>query len=214
LTDAEVAKSVPRINEIWHKAGIHFGLESIVREPATQVERFQTIVDLNNGQLDDVDYFGYLFPASSRVFDGLHVYILGDIPLNGAYITAADATIVKDKPELRQVKGGSDDPLSRVAARGLAQALGLTSRQDEVGLVSSGTNGIGLNEVEVNRTRLVAATIPGAMAVKDAAKGAEAALAKKELAHARQLWSWLAEVPGSGAAVARKRLADLPPTKP
>jgi hypothetical protein len=36
LSDADVARVVGNINAIWHKAGIHFGVESVLREPAGQ----------------------------------------------------------------------------------------------------------------------------------------------------------------------------------
>ena len=56
--------------------------------------------------------------------------------------------------------------MARVAAQGLGRALSLPGRSDEVGLLSSGTNGVGLSEAEVGRARQVARTIPGAMAVE------------------------------------------------
>ncbi len=43
IADDEVEKAVLKINAIWSKAGIYFGLESIVREPAAQIDRFQTL---------------------------------------------------------------------------------------------------------------------------------------------------------------------------
>jgi hypothetical protein len=210
ISDAEVAKAAAGINAIWSKAGLSFGLESIVREPPAQVGRFQAIVEVNGGQFPNLDVYAYLLPTSSRVFDGLHVYLFHELPVNGAYINAADAAILMEKPQLKKVKGGGDDPVARVAAQGLGRALGLVGRQDEVGLLSPGTNGLGLNEAEVGRTRLLAATIPGALKVSDAAKAAEAATRKGDVATARRLWTWLSTVPGTGAADAKKRLADIP----
>ena len=210
--DDEVIKAVPKINAIWSKAGISFGLESIVREPAAQLDRFQTLVQLNNGQFEGVDVFAYLLTTPSRVFDGLHVYLFHDLPINGAYLIGADATIVKEKPELKQVKGGSDNPLARVAARGLGQALGLAVREDQVGLLSPGTNGVGLSESEVGRARQVAKTIPGALEVDDAAKEAEAASKKGEVDQARRLWTWLAEVLGRVRVLPRPR-SNLEPCR-
>jgi hypothetical protein len=212
IKDAEVAKAAAGINAIWAKAGVSFGLESIVREPAAQVERFRALVELNGGEFPNADVYAYLLPTSSRVFDGLHVYLFHELPFNGAYINAADAAILIEKPDLRKVKGGGDDPVARVAAQGLGRALGLPGREDEVGLLSSGTNGLGLNETEVARARSVARTIPGALKVSDAAKAAEAATKKGDIATARRLWTWLSAVPGAGAAEAKKRLAALPAT--
>ena len=212
ITDLEAAKLVPKINAIWSKAGIAFGLESVIREPAAQVERFRSIVAANNGQVADLAIFAYLIPPTNRSFDGLHVYVLGDLPFNGVYNAGAEASIVKDKPELNEVKGGTKDWVARVAAQGLGRAMGLNGRQDEVGLLSSGTNGVGLNDVEIGRARQVARTIAGILDVDDLAKVAETASKNKDIARARQLWTWLAEVPGTGpgAAQARTKLLGLP----
>ena len=38
LRDADVTRIVGKLNSIWSKAGIYFGLESIVREPAVQLK--------------------------------------------------------------------------------------------------------------------------------------------------------------------------------
>jgi hypothetical protein len=214
ITDAEVMKSIPKINAIWNKAGLHFGLESIVREPAAQVDRFKAIVALREGQFENADPFAYLLPTATRISDGLNVYIFRELPLNGVYIPAADATLAKEKPQLNRVEGGSDDPLGRVIARGLGQALRLEGRTDAVGLLSSGTNGVGLGEAEVGRARQFARTIPGALGVAQAAGEAEAAAKKGDVVRARLLWTWLAEVPGADAAAARKKLSALPQARP
>ncbi len=216
ITYVAVSEAAATINAIWSKAGIHFGLESIIREEAVQVERFKAVAELNQGQLPAPDVFAYLLPASSRVFDGLHVYLFHELPLNGtsllngSYLAAADAAITIEKPQLKPVAGGSKAPLARVAARGLGQALSLTGRSDEVGLLSSGTNGVGLSEAEVGRARQVARTIPGAMAVDALTTAAGAAANSGDLAAARRYWTWLSEIPGDGAAEARRRLDALP----
>lgn len=218
ITDAEVAKSLPAINAIWGKAGINFGLDSIVREPAGQVERFQLFVKLNNGEFANFDPFAMLLPQTpSRAFDGLHLYILHELPVNGFYIPAADAAVTLEKPGLRPVKGGSNDPMARVAARFLGEAIGLPpGREDEVGLASGGTNGVGLSEPEIARVRQFARTIPGASGANDLAKQAEAAAKAKDIDKARRLYTWLTAAPatGPGAAEAKKQLASLPSAKP
>ena len=124
ITYVAVSEAAAGINAIWSKAGIHFGLESIIREEAVQVERFKAVEELNQGRLPTPDVFAYLFPASSRVFDGLHVYLFHELPLNGTsllngtYLTAADATILIEKPQLKQVAGGSKAPMVRIASTG------------------------------------------------------------------------------------------------
>ena len=216
ITDAEVAKTVPALNAMWSKAGITFGLDSIVREPAGQLERFKALVKMNNGEFTSTDPFALLLPMTpSRTAEGLHVYIFHELPMNGFYLTGADAGLTREKPELNQVKGGSKDSLARVEAKLLGHALGLPNRDDDVGLLSSGTNGTGLSEVEIGQARQIARTIPGAFDVDDLAKQAEAAAKKKDTDKARRYYTWLTEVPGTGpgAAEAKKQLAALPAAK-
>ena len=41
LTDADVARVLDHVNAIWHRAHIHFGLETLRREPPDQPVRFR-----------------------------------------------------------------------------------------------------------------------------------------------------------------------------
>ncbi len=218
ISDAEVARSVPAINAIWSKAGILFGLDSIVREPAGQLERFQLLVKMTNGEFPNTDPFAMLLPQQpSRVFDGVHLYIFHELPYNGFYIAAADAALALEKPSLRPVEGGSKDALARVAARFLGEAIGLVpGREDEIGLASGGTNGVGLSAAEIAQVRKVARTVPGVMAVEPLAKVAATAARTKEIEKARRVYTWLVEVPGAGpgAAEAKKQLAALAAARP
>lgn len=52
LTEADMTRVIGNLNAIWHKAGIHFGVESVVREPAGQVPRFRATVSARGGELD------------------------------------------------------------------------------------------------------------------------------------------------------------------
>ncbi len=214
ISDAAILRSIPAINAIWSKAGITFGLDSIVREPAGQIERFQLQVKLLDGEFKNFDPFAMLLPQTpSRAFPGLHLYILHELPVNGFYIPAADAAVTLEEPSLRQVRGGSNDPLARVAARFLGEAMGLApGRGDEVGLASGGTNGVGLSEGEIAQVRQVVRTIPGVVAVADLARQAEAAAKTREIDKARRLYTWLTTVPGAGPGLgeAKKQLAALP----
>lgn len=213
ISDAEVTRSVAAINAIWSKAGISFGLDSIVHEPAGQIERFQATIKLNDGELPNFDPFAMLLPQTpSRIFAGAQLYIFHELPLNGFYIPAADAAVTLERPQLRQVEGGGADPMARVAARFLGEAIGLPpGREDEVGLASGGTNGVGLSEIEIARVRQMAKTVPGVLEVDDMMKQAAAATAK-DVTRARRLYTWLAAIPGAGpgAAEAKQALAALP----
>lgn len=213
IGDAAILKSLGNINAIWCKAGVAFCLESIVREPADQVERFSTIVKLSNGQLADVGPFGMLLPRQSRAFDGVHLYLFSELPYNGFCLPTLDAALVLEAPRVREVRGGSSDFLARVAARFLGEAIGLAGgRDDEVGLASGGTNGVGLSESEIGRVRQLARLVPGVVDADDALKAADSAAQAQDNAQARRLLTTLAAIPGvgPGAGEAKKKLAALP----
>ena len=146
LSDADVRRIVGKVNGIWHKAGIHWGLETPVREPAARQARFRLARDLVGK--DDLRLFPLLLPEASRDFDGLHVYYLHAFPVNGVYM-GDDYAIVQETARLREVEGGIDEPIPRVTAHELGHALGLPHRQARTNLLASGTTGTGLNAEEV-----------------------------------------------------------------
>ena len=47
LTDADLARILTKVNRIWHNAGIHWGLETVVREPAARQDKFKLARDLD-----------------------------------------------------------------------------------------------------------------------------------------------------------------------
>ncbi len=217
LNDAAIGLALAELNRIWEKAGIRFLADPIVREPAEQVARFNEYVKLTGGEFPSIDPFGYLVPPPGRPFEGLRVAIFRELPTNGGYILGADLAIVQQDPQLQEVEGGSAVPLGRVIARALGQPLGLRARQDdEVGVMSNGTTGVGLSEQEVDRARTFARTIPGTLDAAAATRAAEIATARREIATAHRLWTALAAIPGAGAEAARTKLAGLPhaPVKP
>jgi hypothetical protein len=122
LSDADVRRIVGKVNGIWHKAGIHWGLEDSVREPAARQAKFRLARDLVGK--DDLRLFPLLLPEASRDFDGLHVYYLHAFPVNGVYM-GDDYAIVQETASLREVEGGIDEPVPRVTAHELGHALGL-----------------------------------------------------------------------------------------
>jgi len=206
LSDADVRRIVGKVNGIWHKAGIHWGLETPVREPAARQARFRLARDLAGK--DDLRLFPLLIPEASRDFDGLHVYYLHAFPVNGVYM-GDDYAIVQETAKLREVEGGIDEPIPRVTAHELGHALGLSHRQARTNLLASGTTGTGLNANEVDRARATARAIKGVATVAELRRTAAESSKSDDLPRARRLWTWLAEIPGPGADEARRRLATL-----
>jgi len=191
LTDEDVRRVVGKVNGIWGAAGIHWGLESIVREPAGGQRRFRLVRDLE-GQVP-LGLFRVLRPEASRRFDGLHVYYVHRMPVNGVYMEE-DFAIVQETARLRAVEGGIDEPIPRVTAHELGHALGLAHRQDTTNLLASGTTGTALNAREVADSRKAAARVAGAMTVDELRNAAAKAEAEGNAERGRLLQRWLAEI--------------------
>ena len=203
LDDARVREALAHANAIWAKAGLVFALESVVREPAAQEARFSLANEANEGVVDNTN-FQMLLPRASRATNGLNLYIFQKLWFN-AVTVAEDAAVVMEEVQLQTVEGGASDHLARVIARSLGTTLGLPGHADGKNLFGSGTNGVDLNGTQAGLARKLALELPGASNAADLRKAAQAAEAKKDAALARTLWSTLAEVPGEGAAEARKR---------
>jgi len=190
LRDSDIARVVVKLNAIWSQAGVAFGVESIVREPAAQRDRFRLLVELGQGQLDMAD-LDLLLPKSSRVFDGLNVYFFHDLPFNGSYM-GGDCVLVQEGAQLKEVAGGSDEPMSRVLGHCAGRALSLSPRREpETSLMALGTTGVALDANEAARAGRVAKTVPGVLTVAEARKAADAAQAAGDTARAKLLRSWI-----------------------
>jgi hypothetical protein len=192
LTDADVERIIGKVNRIWHVAGIHFGLESIVREPAALPLWFRAYRDLEPRRRTPLGLYQLLLPIEDRRFAGLHVYYLHEFPVNGVYF-GDDFAVVQETSALRPVPGGIDEPIPRVTAHELGHALGLSHRQDRTNLLASGTTGTLLNQAEVSLARSRAARIAGALPMPELRK---AAGSSNNLERGRMLRGWLDQVPG------------------
>ena len=207
LADSDLARIVGKVNAIWHQAGVHWRLDGLIREPAARPVEFEAALEADPG--DKLAVYRLLAPEGSRSGEGMDVYYIRKFSVNGVYLGRRMA-FVQETAKLRPVPGGIDEPLPRVTAHELGHALGLPHRQDRTNLLASGNNGTTLNPAEAEKAKGRALITPGALAVPEIRKRADEALAKGEKAEARRLLGWLVEVPGEGAAEARKRREALP----
>src|SRR5262249_6409526 len=104
LTAEDVSHIFKKINGIWAQAGLHFYLESLVRENALT----------NNYEAARIrayerDALLRLRPPASTAAGMFHVYYIKRMDVNGVYL--GEAMFVKDTASLRRVEGGSDEPL-------------------------------------------------------------------------------------------------------
>ncbi len=153
LTATDVARILPKINRVWAQAGMHFYLESLVKEQAANLDPGPGF-----GKPEDRSVLLSLRPAASQDTNLLHVYYLKRMSVNGVYL--GPAIFVKDTASLREVEGGIDEPLPRVTSHELGHAFGLPHRQDTTNLMASGTTGIWLNDEEVRQVREQALKFP------------------------------------------------------
>jgi hypothetical protein len=191
LSDDDVRRIVGKVNRVWRPAGVYFGLESIVREPAAKQERFKKVRE----ELGAVPLGVYkvLRPEGSRQFGGLHVYYVHKLPVNGVYM-GEDFAVVQETAKLREVEGGIDEPVPRVTSHELGHALSLPHRQDRTNLMASGTTGTLLNAEEVAAARAKAEKTDGATSPAKCREAADAASKKGDEPLARRLSGWVEEI--------------------
>jgi hypothetical protein len=195
LRDDDVTRIFGKVNRIWNKAGIHWGLDSIVREPAARQEKFRLARDLDGPR--NLGLYRLLIPEASHAFDGLHVYYIHRFVVNGVWL-GDDAALVQETARLREVEGGIDEPVPRVTAHELGHGLGLPHRQDRTNLLASGTTGTLLNADEAETVRDTARRLKGVRTVPALKVAAAEAESSGDLARARKAWTWLSEIPGAG----------------
>ena len=203
LTEKDITRILQKVNGVWSQAGLHFYLESLVREEA-QGQKLYTPTAEGTYQLALLG----LRPTESRATNLFHIYYLKEMPNNGIYFPAA--IFVKDTASLRKVEGGIDEPLPRVTSHELGHAFSLSHRQDNTNLMASGTTGTRLNEEEISQAREAARKFNWIQAAPDLMEKADALFRAGNVTNAAILYSRLATIPLSADQVklAKKRIAQ------
>lgn len=198
LTDEDISRIYRKANEIWHAAGVHLRIESVVSEPPA------TVAGYEHQDVLPIEALPALRTIATRAGGMFHVYYIGEMPPNGIFMRR-DGIFVKETARLRKVLGGIDEPLPRVSAHELGHGMGLPHRQDTTNLMASGTTGTSLNAVEIETVRETLSKLTWVETAETCRKTADALLVagQKEAAFSR--YRALLALPGEAAAKAEIR---------
>jgi hypothetical protein len=202
LTEKDITRILGKINGVWAQAGLHFYLESLMREEANQ----QEISSQPGTQSGRLGLLG-LRPSQSKATNIFHIYYLKQMSVNGIYFP--EAIFVKDTASLRTVEGGIDEPLPRVSSHELGHAFGLPHRQNTTNLMASGTTGTWLNDEEISQTRQTARRFDWIEPAPAMMEKANALFRENKVQNAATVYSRLATIPlkADPVELAKQRLA-------
>jgi len=201
LTEEDLARIISKVNGVWAQAGLHFYVESIVREEAVSQETYAESAKKSEPPLLP------LCPSQSKATNLFNFYFIKTMSVNGIYFP--EGIFVKDTASLRKVEGGIDEPIPRVSSHELGHALGLWHRQNTTNLMASGTTGIWLNQDEIRQARETARNIAWFEPASAIMSKANTLSRKRRREEARRLYSKLATIPlrVEEVELARKRAA-------
>jgi hypothetical protein len=202
LLETDITRILGKVNGVWAQAGLHFYVESIVREEASHQESYRLAA-----RGEDHSQLPELRPPGSKATNMLHIYYLKEMGVNGIFFP--DGIFVKDTASLRTVAGGLDEPLPRVTSHELGHAFGLSHRQDNTNLMASGTTGAWLNDEEITIARAAARKWSWIEPASELMKKANTLFRAKKLKEARELYSRLAAIQAKDeqAELAKRRSA-------
>ena len=186
LTSADITRILGKMNGVWAQAGLHFYLESLVREDAREAD------PQPEGRSGRPGLLG-LRPSQSSASNMFHLYYVKQMSVNG--ICFPEAIFVKDTASLRKVEGGIDEPIPRVSSHELGHALGLPHRQNTTNLMASGTTGTWLNDEEISQTRETARGFAWVESASSLMEKAKALFRANKRPEAATLYSRLATIP-------------------
>src|SRR5207253_362465 len=86
LTDEDIRRVLAKANGIWHVAGVHWGMESVVREPAARQDEFRKAREGEGDRPPTLGLLRPLAPEVSRATDGVDVYYIHRFESNGVYL--------------------------------------------------------------------------------------------------------------------------------
>ena len=205
LTKEDVTRILKKANGIWHFAGIHLYMESLVEEKAVLPDGVEVKGEVPTGALRS------LRPKATMSGLMLHVYYVGAMPVNGICI-ASDALFVQQAAHLKEVPGGIDEPLPRVTSHEIGHALGLPHRQDRTNLMASGTTGTSFNDEEIHTVRRTADGLKWIVAPEQLLKRAEALAKAGKRDSGKPLYEAITALPGTSPikTLAEKALTKQP----
>jgi hypothetical protein len=207
LTTDDISRIFRKANEIWHAAGVHLRVESVVSEKP------QSVGNSEHMDVLPIEALPALRPAATRPEGMFHVYYIGAMPPNGIFMGRA-AIFVKESAKLRPVPGGIDEPLPRVSAHELGHGMGLPHRQDTTNLMASGTTGTGLNEAEIEIVRQTLGKLKWVETAETCRRAADALWAAGQKEEAVSRYRALLDLPGEESGKAAIRAKIEPASKP
>ncbi len=197
LSDADLDRIVAKVNQVWRPAGVYFREASRRRETAAGLEAYRALRERLGEREMPLGRYRRLVPRETLTDDGLHVYYVHRLPVNGVYLGQRVA-MVQETAALREVAGGIDEPLPRVTSHEIGHALGLPHRQDRTNLMASGTTGTSLNEAEVEKAHGDAAEVPGARSLDGIRSQARLARERGDESEAIEMEAFLEELGRDG----------------